>query len=126
MGRRRPRNGHEPAAWRAWHVPLSRAEITLAEAYRSLQSVGMSQRDVPLIVQLVENPRFDLPGVRVTDPKSAQCGEVLKGVLKPQQCKLFARECRPERPIGALMVSSEGACAACYNYVHRDEAQVDA
>ena len=63
--------------------------------------------------------RFSVPGVRVTDPKAAQCGEVLKGVLKPAQCKLFGRECTPERPIGALMVSSEGSCAAYYNYEHR-------
>jgi hydrogenase expression/formation protein HypD len=63
--------------------------------------------------------RFNIGLVQVTDPKAAQCGEVLKGVLKPQECKLFARECTPERPVGALMVSSEGACAAYYNYVHR-------
>jgi hydrogenase expression/formation protein HypD len=63
--------------------------------------------------------RFETAGVQVTDPKAAQCGEVLKGVLKPHQCKLFARECTPERPVGALMVSSEGACAAHFNYVHR-------
>ena len=56
--------------------------------------------------------RFNVPGVRITDPKAAQCGEVLKGVLKPAQCKLFARECTPESPVGALMVSSEGSCAA--------------
>ena len=62
---------------------------------------------------------FHVPGVRVTDPKAAQCGEVLKGVLKPVQCKLFGRECTPERPVGALMVSSEGSCAAYYNYEHR-------
>jgi hydrogenase expression/formation protein HypD len=60
--------------------------------------------------------RFSVPGVRVTDPKAAQCGEVLKGVLKPSQCKLFGRECTPESPVGALMVSSEGSCAAQYNY----------
>jgi hydrogenase expression/formation protein HypD len=65
---------------------------------------------------------FDVPGVRVTDPKAAQCGEVLKGVLKPVQCKLFGRECTPERPVGALMVSSEGSCAAYYNYEHRKTA----
>lgn len=65
--------------------------------------------------------RYRVPGVRVTDPKAAQCGEVLKGVLKPKQCKLFGRECTPEHPIGALMVSSEGACAAQYQYVHRIE-----
>jgi hydrogenase expression/formation protein HypD len=63
--------------------------------------------------------RFVVPGVRVTDPKAAQCGEVLKGVLKPHQCKLFAKECTPEHPIGALMVSSEGSCAAYFNYEHR-------
>ena len=62
---------------------------------------------------------FTVAGVRVTDPKAAQCGEVLKGVLKPVQCKLFGRECTPEHPVGALMVSSEGSCAAYYNYEHR-------
>jgi len=63
--------------------------------------------------------RFTVPGVRVTDPKAAQCGEVLKGVLKPAQCKLFGRECTPEQPVGALMVSSEGSCAAYYSYALR-------
>jgi len=62
--------------------------------------------------------RFTVPGVRVTDPKAAQCGEVLRGVLKPAQCRLFGRECTPEQPVGALMVSSEGSCAAHYNYGH--------
>jgi len=68
--------------------------------------------------------RFDVPGIRVTDPKAAQCGEVLKGVLKPAQCKLFGNECTPEHPVGALMVSSEGSCAAYYNYEHRKAALV--
>jgi hydrogenase expression/formation protein HypD len=63
--------------------------------------------------------RFRIPGVRVTDPKAAQCGEVLKGVLKPAQCKLFGKKCTPENPVGSLMVSSEGSCAAYYNYEHR-------
>jgi hydrogenase expression/formation protein HypD len=66
--------------------------------------------------------RFNIPGLRVTDPKAAQCGEVLKGVLKPAQCKLFGSECTPEHPVGALMVSSEGSCAAFYNYEHRKTA----
>jgi hydrogenase expression/formation protein HypD len=63
--------------------------------------------------------RFSIPGIRVTDPKAAQCGEVLKGVLKPAQCKLFGKECTPEHPVGALMVSSEGSCAAYYSYAMR-------
>jgi hydrogenase expression/formation protein HypD len=41
---------------------------------------------------------------------------VLKGVIKPWQCKVFGTACTPERPLGALMVSSEGACAAYYQY----------
>jgi hydrogenase expression/formation protein HypD len=68
--------------------------------------------------------RFQIPGIRVTDPKAAQCGEVLKGVLKPHQCKLFGNECTPEQPVGALMVSSEGSCAAYFNYEHRKMALV--
>jgi len=59
---------------------------------------------------------FELPGVRVADPKACQCGEVLKGVLKPWECKVFGTACTPETPIGTCMVSSEGACAAYYNY----------
>ncbi|MHB8382541.1 MAG: hydrogenase formation protein HypD [Candidatus Binataceae bacterium] len=59
---------------------------------------------------------FAVPGVRVADPKACQCGEVLKGVLKPWQCKVFGTACTPETPIGTCMVSSEGACAAYYNY----------
>jgi hydrogenase expression/formation protein HypD len=63
--------------------------------------------------------RFRVPGVRVTDPTAAQCGEVLTGALKPAQCKLFGKQCNPEHPIGALMVSSEGACAAHFRYAQR-------
>jgi hydrogenase expression/formation protein HypD len=59
---------------------------------------------------------FELPGVRVADPKACQCGEVLKGVLKPWECKVFGTACTPETPIGTCMVSSEGACAAYYNF----------
>ncbi len=59
---------------------------------------------------------FDLPGVRVADPKACQCGEVLKGVLKPWECKVFGTACTPETPIGTCMVSSEGACAAYYTF----------
>jgi hydrogenase expression/formation protein HypD len=59
---------------------------------------------------------FDMPGVRVADPKACQCGEVLKGVIKPWECKVFGTACTPETPIGTCMVSSEGACAAYYNF----------
>jgi hydrogenase expression/formation protein HypD len=60
--------------------------------------------------------RFPVPSLRIADPKSCQCGEVLKGVIKPWQCRVFGGACTPETPLGALMVSSEGACAAYYSY----------
>ena len=60
--------------------------------------------------------RFAMPNLKIADPKSCQCGEVLKGVIKPQQCKVFGGACTPETPLGSLMVSSEGACAAHYRY----------
>jgi hydrogenase expression/formation protein HypD len=68
--------------------------------------------------------KFQVPGVRVADPKACQCGEVLKGVIKPWECKVFGTACTPETPIGTCMVSSEGACAAYYNFgrMHREVA----
>jgi len=50
---------------------------------------------------------FSVPGVRVADPKACQCGEVLKGVIKPFECKVFGSACTPERPIGTS--ASNGA-----------------
>lgn len=60
--------------------------------------------------------KFPLPRLKIADPKACQCGEVLKGVIKPWQCKLFGKACTPENPLGALMVSSEGACSAYIQY----------
>lgn len=60
--------------------------------------------------------KFPIPNLRIADPKSCQCGEVLKGVIKPWECKVFGTACTPEMPLGALMVSSEGACAAYFAY----------
>jgi hydrogenase expression/formation protein HypD len=60
--------------------------------------------------------RLSVPGARVGDHKACQCGEVLQGVIKPWQCKVFGTACTPETPIGACMVSGEGACAAYFNY----------
>jgi hydrogenase expression/formation protein HypD len=69
--------------------------------------------------------KFTIPGLSIADPKSCQCGEVLKGVIKPNQCKIFGTSCTPERPIGALMVSSEGACAAYYRFGRIDIKPID-
>jgi hydrogenase expression/formation protein HypD len=64
--------------------------------------------------------KFSIPNLKIADPKSCQCGEVLKGVIKPRECKVFGTTCTPETPLGALMVSTEGACAAHYSYGRMD------
>ena len=65
--------------------------------------------------------KYSVPAIKIADPKSCQCGEVLKGVIKPHECKVFGSACTPETPLGSLMVSTEGACAAYYNYGRLDE-----
>jgi hydrogenase expression/formation protein HypD len=65
--------------------------------------------------------KFSVPNLKIADPKSCQCGEVLKGAIRPWECKVFGTACSPETPMGALMVSSEGACAAYYNFEYLPE-----
>ncbi len=60
--------------------------------------------------------KFPMPQVTIADPATCQCGEVLTGSIKPTQCQAFGKTCTPDNPLGALMVSTEGACAAYYNY----------
>ena len=58
----------------------------------------------------------------VTEPEGCACGAVMTGRIKPTQCPQYGTGCTPEMPLGALMVSSEGACAAYYQYGAADEA----
>ena len=70
--------------------------------------------------------KFAVPNLKIADPQACQCGEVLKGRLKPQQCRIFGTACTPQTPLGALMVSTEGACAAFYNYGRIDTSGLSA
>jgi hydrogenase expression/formation protein HypD len=79
---------------------ISQSALRLSEAYRDFDA----------------EVRYEVPNVRVADPKACQCGEVLKGVIKPWECKVFGSACTPEHAIGTCMVSPEGACAAYYTY----------
>ena len=79
---------------------IAQSGLRLSDAYRQFDA----------------EERFVVPGVRVADPKACQCGEVLKGAIRPWECKVFGTACTPQTPIGTCMVSSEGACAAFYNY----------
>ncbi len=67
---------------------------------------------------------FEIPGVRVADPRACQCGQVLRGQIRPWECRVFGKACTPEKPIGTCMVSSEGACAAYYNFGRFNHAPV--
>jgi hydrogenase expression/formation protein HypD len=89
---------------------ISQSALKLSDAYRDFDA----------------EVRYEVPGVRVADPKACQCGEVLKGVIKPWECRVFGTACTPEHPIGTCMVSSEGACAAYHNFgrVARDRVVV--
>ena len=60
--------------------------------------------------------RFSVATESVPDHKACECGAILRGVKRPQDCKVFGTVCTPETPIGSCMVSSEGACAAHYTY----------
>ncbi len=60
--------------------------------------------------------RFGLDAMKVNEPAECRAGEVLRGNLKPRECSAFGTRCTPDHPLGAPMVSSEGACAAYYNY----------
>jgi len=61
--------------------------------------------------------RFNLTELpEVEEIKGCKCGEVLRGILRPKECPLFAKACTPEHPVGPCMVSSEGSCAAYYKY----------
>jgi len=65
--------------------------------------------------------KFGVADLRVEEPAECLSGQVLQGLIKPHQCPAFGSRCTPEHPLGATMVSSEGACAAYYRY-RRQEA----
>ncbi len=89
----------EEKAWRGLGVIVN-SGVRLADAYREFDAEADST-----------------PYHTVTEePEATCCGEVLAGRCKPTDCPLFGKTCTPENAAGALMVSSEGACAACYHY----------
>jgi len=63
--------------------------------------------------------KFTLPFFHSQETPGCRCGDVLRGLIYPTQCPLFARHCTPMKPIGPCMVSTEGSCAAYYRYAQR-------
>ena len=85
--------------WRGLGV-LAGSGLGIREAYQ--------QHDAEAMLEVEVEETIDIPG--------CLCGEILKGLQTPQDCPLFAKICTPSEPIGACMVSNEGACAAYYRY----------
>ena len=73
----------EPVSYKDWHLPFSKDQITLREARESLSASGAKQEDIPLMVQLVENPRFDIPGFDIfhgaVDIRTHDCIHIILG-----------------------------------------------
>lgn len=112
-GRIVPQDGN-PAALDAIARVFELREFFEWRGLGSIDHSGVRMRDA--YARFDAERKFAMPSLQIADPKSCQCGEVLKGVIKPWQCKVFGSACTPQMPLGALMVSSEGACAAYYQY----------
>jgi len=108
-----PANGN-PAGLDAINKVFELREFFEWRGLGSIDHSGVKMRDEYAVFDAEK--KFEVPNLKIADPKSCQCGEVLKGVIRPWECKVFGGACTPETPMGALMVSSEGACAAYYNF----------
>lgn len=85
--------------------------------WRGLGWIPQSGLDFsPAFADFDARRRFDLEVPPASDHPACQCGDVLRGLVRPNQCKLFDKVCNPENPLGPCMVSMEGTCAAWYRY----------
>ncbi|MDQ3494309.1 MAG: hydrogenase formation protein HypD [Pseudomonadota bacterium] len=116
-----PDAGNNPAL-NAVHKVFQLREFFEWRGLGSIDHSGIRLRDG--YARYDAEKKYSVPNLKIADPKSCQCGEVLKGAIKPWQCKVFGTACTPETPLGSLMVSSEGACAAVYSYGRIDLADI--
>jgi hydrogenase expression/formation protein HypD len=85
--------------------------------WRGIGSIPQSgYRLAPAFERFDAERRFAVGAIHAEESPLCTAGEVLQGLRRPDQCPAFGKECTPERPLGAPMVSSEGACAAYYQY----------
>lgn len=101
-----------------------KAQEVMAEVFESTEDKWRGIGTIPESGMCLKEPfqefdanlRFPVnPPVEV-EPRGCRCGEVLRGLITPLDCPLFGKKCLPETPVGACMVSSEGACAAYFKY----------
>lgn len=92
-------------------------ELRRSFEWRGLGEVPYSALKIRSAYALYDaETRYGIGYKPVADNKACECGAILRGVKKPQDCKVFGTVCTPENPLGSCMVSSEGACAAHYSY----------
>jgi len=86
-------------------------------AWRGIGMIpGSGWRLAPAYADFDAETRFSVTDIHTEESSICRSGEVLQGLIKPQECAAFGCECTPRNPLGATMVSSEGACAAYYRY----------
>jgi len=91
--------------------------VTVDRSWRGLGEIAQSGLTLsPDFAAWNAEERFNVAMINTHEPKACRSGEVLQGLLKPAQCPEFGTRCTPEHPLGATMVSGEGACAAYYHY----------
>jgi hydrogenase expression/formation protein HypD len=106
------REGNRPA-----QKILSQVFDVCDRQWRGIGSIPASgYRLTPDLVQFDAEQRFDVAGMTAQESPLCIAGEILQGLKKPHQCSAFGTQCTPEHPLGAPMVSAEGACAAYYQY----------
>ncbi len=109
-----------PAAQRAVEQVFELKESCAWRGLGTIPNSGVQLR--PAFAAFDAEQRFSVTTEPGSELEGCQCGDVLRGHLKPAQCRMFGTRCTPEQPLGALMVSSEGACAAYYRYRSRQQA----
>ncbi len=93
--------------------------FTIAQSsdWRGLGNIDESGLKLkPAYQKFDASTRYNLNPNRIAEPEGCRCANVIKGLAKPTDCPLFGKECTPANPVGALMVSNEGACSAYYQY----------
>jgi hydrogenase expression/formation protein HypD len=106
------RDGNQPA-----QELIRRVFRVVARKWRGIGEIGASGLALqPGYAGFDAETRFGIAGRTVEEPPDCISGLVLQGVKKPHECPAFGGTCTPEHPLGATMVSSEGACAAYYRY----------
>jgi len=120
-GDARLENAYERAVTFEGNVPaqklLSEVFEVTDRTWRGIGTIPQSGWKLrPEYAQFDAENRFDVSGIHTQESPLCHSGEVLQGLLKPNQCPAFGKQCTPQTPLGATMVSSEGACAAYYRY----------